>query len=1186
MTFDIDAINSDPMGFIKKNKKTDVIDLLMKADDAFFNNDDNGVVLKDDIYDLIKDFVRTKDPKNKYFKRIGADVKNKVVLPYYMGSLNKIKDSEEEIAKYQVKYPGNQYRISDKLDGVSCMLVYTPGKIKMYTRGNGTEGQDISHLLSYVNDIIPPFYGDDIKIFGLDNTEIAVRGELIISKVNWDELGTMGKQGANPRNTVSGAINSDILNKDILSRIDFVAYSLVHPKLNDGIDKVKNLGFNTVYSVGARFMTLANLSKVLEKRREDSDYVIDGIVIEDISRYHESEKGKNPDHAFAFKSIHTLEQVEVIVSKVEWNVSKDMYMKPIVMFNEIDLDGVKIKQATGFNGQYITKNVVGPGSRIIIIRSGNVIPHIHSVLSPSANGSPSMPGVEGVNYKWNDTHVDIIMINKDGDKNRDFDIKNILYFMKTANIENMGPGNIAKIYDAGFDDIKKIANITKVDLLTVDGFKEKTATNIINALAEIKNIDCLLLMDASNIMGRGFSYKKIKLITDTYPSILLHDKKNRKITAELTASDLMNVDGIAEISANLFIANLPKFYEFYDNLGIKCKGVQSVASPNGVDTTNKPSSIQNTNILGKSFVFTGFRDKDLEAYITRMGGFVKTSVSKNTDYVVVADLNDNSGKVDKARSLGVPIILRDNRVFDEPTPSPRRMTPPSSPSPEPKKDAVKAVKAAKAAKECPDGKILNPITNRCINIPKEPKKKDANTAKAAKDVKEPKKNEAKAAKECPDGKILNPITNRCINIPKQPKKKDATPIPSPRHSSPRHSPIPSPRKSSQHSQQHSPQHSHHHSSSSSIYLPSMSSNETPPSIFKDVPSGEDRFTLITFQNQFRPAVGSKGIKVLFADLDHTLITPKGKHVFPKSLDDWKWKNDAVVPKLKDMYDKGYEIVIVSNQKKMTKHEVNTKATMIYKDLKLPFVFISGHSDMYYRKPQLGLWEMLIEYIFKDAKNIDMSSSVFIGDSEADLYFARNTNVKFIHTDAFFLGIQDAKFAKIENAEHPLTKWVSKTSHNLPPLRSSTKHLVVMVGSPASGKSYYSQELETKGFVRINKDTMKTDKAIETAFNKGIKEGQNIVIDNTNPTKEARAKWITAAKKASYHVTIVWMNFPISVVEYLDNYRIAKYKNQDYHVPIVAMRVYYKKLEEPTQQECDTLLEIKTINADDMLSVWV
>jgi DNA 3'-phosphatase len=1147
MNFDIEAINKDPMGFIKKNKKADIIALLIKADDAFFNNDEDGVMLKDDIYDIIKDHLKTKYPKDAYFKRIGADVKNKVVLPYYMGSLNKIKDSEEEIAKYRAKFPG-WYCISDKLDGVSCMLVYTSGKIKMYTRGNGTEGQDISHLLGYMkNRIMRTLYGDELQIFGLyDNTEIAVRGELIISKENWEELGKMGKQGANPRNTVAGAINSDIVNKDIMSKIDFVAYSLVRPKLIDGIDKLRNLPeFNTVYSTGTRLLTLANLSKILERRRAESEYVIDGIVIEEATKYYEIEKGKNPEHAFAFKSIHTLEQVEVIVSKVVWNVSKDMYMKPTVMFNEIDLDGVKIKQATGFNASYITKNVVGPGSRIIIIRSGNVIPHIHSVLTPSANGSPSMPGVEGVDYKWNDTHVDIIMLTKDGDKNRDFDIKNLIYFMKTASIENMGPGNIAKIYDAGFDDIKKIANITKADLLTVDGFKEKTATNLINALSVLKDIDCLILMDASNIMGRGFSYKKIKLITDTYPSILIHDKKNRKITADLTLSDLMSVDGIAEISATLFLTNLPKFYDFYDNLGIKCKGTSG--SPSSAKSADA-ATIQNTNILDKSFVFTGFRDKDLEAYITRMGGFVKTSVSKNTDYLVVADLNDNSGKVEKARSLGVPIILRDNNVFDEPKPQ-KKPSPP--PPPEPKKEAKKAKP-----------------------------KKEAKQPKKAKDADEPKK--------CPDGKVLNPITNRCINIPKPKKAKDVkqddVPIPIPSHHSPipsHHSPIPS---------HHSPIPSHH-SSSSYISLPlndspySISSPSSLPSIFKDVPSGEDRFTLITFQNQFRPT-GGKGVKVLFADLDHTLITPKGKHVFPKTLDDWKWKNDAVVPKLKDMYNKGYEIVIVSNQKKMSGDDVKTKATMIYDDLKLPFAFISGHSDLYYRKPQLGLWEVLNEYIFKDAKNIDMPSSVFIGDSEADLYFARNTNVKFIHTDLFFLGIQDAKFAKIEDAEHPLTNWVSDTSHNLPSLRSSTRHLVVMVGSPASGKSYYSQELEKKGFLRINKDTMKTDKVIENAFNNGIKDGRNIVIDNTNPTKEARAKWITAAKKASYHITIVWMNFPISVVEYLDNYRVAKYKSQDYHVPMVAMRVYYKKLEVPTQQECDTLLEIKTINADDMLSVWV
>jgi DNA ligase (NAD+) len=1061
MKYDIEAINNDPIGFINANKKADIIEFLIKADDAFFNNEGEETFVKDDIYDIIKDYVRSKYPKDKYFKRIGADVKNKVILPYYMGSLNKIKDSEDEIVKYKAKYPG-PFVISDKLDGVSCMIIYTSGEIKMYTRGNGTEGQDISHLLGYVKNIIPAIYEKDIEIRGLKNTEIAIRGELIISKENWKLLGNLGKQGANPRNTVSGAINSDILNKDILQKIDFVAYSLVYPKLKDGLNILDRMGFKVVNNYLTSDINLDKLSKILERRREESEYIIDGIVIEDNSKYYKIEKDKNPEHAFAFKSIHSLEQVEVIVTKVEWNVSKDMYMKPIVMFNEIDLDGVKIKQATGFNGQYITKNIVGPGSRIIIIRSGNVIPHIYKVLSPSANSYPSMPGVEGVDYVWNDTHVDIIMLNKDGDKNRDFDIKNLIYFMKTANIENMGPGNISKIYDAGFDDIKKIVNITKTDLLKIDGFKEKTATNIINALSEIKNIDCLVLMDASNIMGRGFGYKKIKLITDTYPSILLHDKKNRKITSELTISNLMDVDGIAEISAKLFLTNLPKFYDFYDNLGLKCKGTDSLVSPGAAVNIEKQPIIQNKNILGKSFVFTGFRDKDLETYITRMGGFIKTAVSKNTDYLVVADLNDNSGKVEKAKVLGIPIILPNNSLFN-------------------------------------DTKNENIEQSEPLNQPK---------------------------------KIM-----REENVNKEQP------------------------------------------------ISSNSSNRISHRFKENIPIDQDKFTLITFQNQFRPTLGN-GVKVIFADLDHTLITPKGKHVFPKSIDDWKWKNDAVVPKLKDMYDKGYEIVIVSNQKKMSGDEVKTKATMIYNDLKIPFVFISGHSDIYYRKPQLGLWEVLIEYIFKDIKYIDIPACVFIGDSEADLYFARNTNIKFIHTDTYFLGIQNKEFVKIESAEHPMTKWVSNDVYSIPQLSSSSKHLVIMVGSPASGKSYYSQELEGKGFLRINKDTMKTDKVIEKTFNDGIKNGLNIVIDNTNPTKESRAKMISVAKKASYYVTIVWMNFPISVVEYLDNYRIAKYKNQEFHVPIVGMRVYYKKLEKPTKQECDTLIEINTINASDMLNVWL
>ena len=377
-----------------------------------------------------------------------------------------------------------------------------------------------------------------------------------------------------------------------------------------------------------------------------------------------------------------------------------------------------------------------------------------------------------------------------------------------------------------------------------------------------------------------------------------------------------------------------------------------------------------------------------------------------------------------------------------------------------------------------------------------------------------------------------------------------------------------------------------------LAAPTAQSPAARPHMFKKLPLGdENRFTLITFQDHFRP-IKVGGLKVIFADLDHTLITPKGKYVFPKTIDDWKWKNEAVVPKLKAMYNDGYEIVIVSNQKKMSGADVKTKATLIYDDLQLPFVFISGHSDLYYRKPQLGLWEVLLEYILLDAKNVDYTQSVFLGDSVADLYFARNTGIPFIHTDMFFTGVPNKEFAKIEDKEHPLTNWVSRDAKDIiEPLLSSkksSKRFVIMVGSPASGKSYYSRKLEMEaGYIRINKDDMKTDAAMLKAFDTGLEKGQNIVIDGTNATKEHRLKWISVARKASYHITIMWMNFPMPVVEFLDNYRISKNKNQDTHVPAVAMRVYYKKLEEPTQLECDKLIEIKTINnADAMLSVWV
>jgi len=654
MNYNFENINEDPLEFIKNNKKKDIINVLIAADQAFFNS--GNTILNDDIYDIIKDYIRKKYPKDPYLKRIGADIDNKVILPYYMGSQNKIKDSDEEISKYKKKYKG-PYMISDKLDGVSCLAVYkrissdNKYDIKLYTRGNGIEGQDISHLLEYINGFP--------NINNIKSKYLAIRGELIISKKNWETLKLKGEQGVNPRNSVSGAINSKTLNKNLLNSIDFICYTIIdfdtdtitNDKQNN-FDMLKSKGFLIVNYEIVDDINLNILSESLQKAR-NNNYIIDGIVVSDISKKYDIELGKNPSHSFAFKSIHTLEQVEVIVTEVEWNVSKDKYMKPIIKFDEILLDDVKIKQTTGFNAGYIEKNVIGPGSRVIIIRSGNVIPHIKEVLTKSASGKPSMPpGKVNIDYRWNDTHIDIIMIDN-GDKNSDYDIKNITYFMKTIGIEYMGPGNITKIYEAGYDSINKIVNIKKDELLSIEGFKSKSADNIIEALKKIKDVDCNVLMDASNIMGRGFGLKKIKSITDVYPEIIDNTLKSRSKALKLKIEDLTKINGIANISAELFIENLPNYYKFYDNLGIKCKNDKEKV--NDKQDTDKTNDV-NINLKDKTFIFSGFRNKDYEKIIEENGGKVTTSISKNTNYLVVKDKDNNTAKIIKARELGVIIL--------------------------------------------------------------------------------------------------------------------------------------------------------------------------------------------------------------------------------------------------------------------------------------------------------------------------------------------------------------------------------------------------------------------------------------------------------------------------------------------------------------------------------------------------
>jgi DNA ligase (NAD+) len=156
-------------------------------------------------------------------------------------------------------------------------------------------------------------------------------------------------------------------------------------------------------------------------------------------------------------------------------------------------------------------------------------------------------------------------------------------------------------------------------------------------------------------MGRGFGLKKIKSITDIYPEIIENTVKGRNKALKLKPDDLLKINGIAKISAELFMENIQKYYDFYDSLGFKCKG-REVRDASDAGEVDKVKKAFNNNFKDKIFIFSGFRNKDYEKIIEDNGGKVTTSISKNSHYLIVKDKEENSAKIIKARELGVTIL--------------------------------------------------------------------------------------------------------------------------------------------------------------------------------------------------------------------------------------------------------------------------------------------------------------------------------------------------------------------------------------------------------------------------------------------------------------------------------------------------------------------------------------------------
>ena len=330
--------------------------------------------LVDSVYDIIYAEAKKKWPNDRFFKELQAENSGygkEIIHAEPMGSMDELKAGDWD--KWKVGH--HRFLLSEKLDGCSIILTYRAGKLySAATRGRGIKGKDIMRHIPFISNIPQEIsYAD----------ELVVRGELLCPKDEIPEMlkevaETEGKEQKNGRNTIAGALNRKESNEAVFKRAHFVAYWNSKTKGQD-LDYLDKLGFETPWDFEIYDTTTEE--ELIEQVKEflsTSKYEIDGIILTQLDNPEEGFVSGtiNPKCSRKFKIGIYDNIAESEILGVEWNISKDYKLKPVVLIKPVELCGVTIKRVTGNNANFLDQNNCHVGQKVLIARSGLVIPKI------------------------------------------------------------------------------------------------------------------------------------------------------------------------------------------------------------------------------------------------------------------------------------------------------------------------------------------------------------------------------------------------------------------------------------------------------------------------------------------------------------------------------------------------------------------------------------------------------------------------------------------------------------------------------------------------------------------------------------------------------------------------------------------------------------------------------------------
>lgn len=567
----------------------------------------------------------------------------------------------ERLARLDSRIRSADFVVEPKIDGLSVVLHYRNGSFTLgATRGNGDIGEDITSNLRTIRPLPLriPVDRDGPK----PPTELVVRGEAFMNVGDFERLNQRlieaGERAyLNPRNTAAGSLRQLDSNLTASRPIRLLVYQVVRTdgpipnKQWDLLQYLKALGFPvTEYAEYCE-----NMDCVLQaverwrKQRTELPFEADGIVIK-INDLRLAEElgyvGKDPRGATAFK-FPALEKTTRLVD-IGVNVGRTGKLTPYAILEPVEIGGVIVKQATLHNFDYIFAKDIRPGDRVLVKRAGEVIPYVIGPVVDVRDGSeqPWQPPENcptcGQPIEQIEGEVDRFCVNNACPAQL---VRNLEHFVSRGAMDIVGLGIqiVIQLVEAGLvRDLADLYTIKKEDLLELEGFAEKKADNLIQAITASRE----------RPLGRLITALGIPSVGEVLAADLPRYFTDLEMISRASEEDLVRVDGVGPNTAKAIV----EWFAVPSNQMV----IQKFRDL-GVWPTSRQKSVESSGPLpleGMTLVVTGtlptYSREQVKEIIQNNGGKVTDSVSKKTDYVVVGE---NAGsKLEKAHQLGVKVL--------------------------------------------------------------------------------------------------------------------------------------------------------------------------------------------------------------------------------------------------------------------------------------------------------------------------------------------------------------------------------------------------------------------------------------------------------------------------------------------------------------------------------------------------